>query len=73
MCEGERDAFGAGSNNIYTLAAVVGKCCAKGKSAIPMKSPSVAVFGTIESKAKLNRVGGEVVWETVKAGIHRDA
>jgi hypothetical protein len=63
--EGEGDAFGAGSNNIYTLAAVVGKGWAKGKSAIPVRGPSVAVFGTREGKAKLargvKRVGGEVV------------
>ncbi len=71
VCEGEGDAFGAGRNNINTLAAVVGEGWAKGKSTIPVRGPSVAVFGTREGKAKLargvNRVGGEVVWETVEA------
>jgi hypothetical protein len=47
------------------LAAVVGKGWAKGKDAIPVRGPSVAVFGTGEGKAELargvNRVGGEVV------------
>jgi hypothetical protein len=65
MCEGKCNAFGAGGNNIYTLAAVVGKGWAKGKGAIPVRGPSVAVFGTREGKTELargmNRVGGEVV------------
>jgi hypothetical protein len=67
VCEGEGDAFGAGSNNIYTLAAVVGKGWTKGKS---------AVFGTREGKEKLARgvnvVSGEVVWETVEARPGRE-
>ncbi len=65
---------GAGSNNINKLAAVVGK--GKVKSAIPVRGPSVLVFGTREGKAKLargvNRVGREVVWETVEAGPGRE-
>ncbi len=76
VCEGESDAFGAGSNNIYTLAAVVGKGWTKGKRAIPVRGPSVAVFGIREGKAKLargvNGVGGEVIWETVEAGPGRE-
>ncbi len=76
VCEGESNAFEAGGNNIYTLAAVVGKGWAKGKSAIPMRGPSVAVFGTGEGKTELargvNRGGGEVVWETVEAGPGRE-
>jgi hypothetical protein len=63
--EGKGNAFGAGGNNIYTLAAVVGKGWAKGKGAIPVRSPSVPVFGTGESKTELargvKRLGGEVV------------
>jgi hypothetical protein len=55
---------------------VVRKSGAKGKSAISVRGPSVAVFGTREGKAKLargvNRVGGEVVWETVEAGPGRE-
>jgi hypothetical protein len=58
VCEGKDNAFGAGGNNIYTLAAVVGKGWAKGKGAIPVRGPSVAVFGTGEGKTKLAR-GGE--------------
>ncbi len=45
----------AGGNNIYTLAAVVGEGWAKGKSAIPVRGPSVAVFGTGENKTELAR------------------
>jgi hypothetical protein len=51
------------------LTAVVGKGWAKGKSAIPVRGPSVAVVGTGEDETELargvNGVGGEVVWETV--------
>ncbi len=51
------------------MAAVVGKGGAKGERAIPVRGPSVAVVGIGEGKAELaggvNRVGGEVVWETV--------
>ncbi len=51
------------------MTAVVGKGGVKGKSAIPVRGPSVAVVGTREGKAELTRwvkgVGGEVVWETV--------
>ena len=50
----------------------MGKGWAKDKGAIPVRGPSVAVFGTGESKAELarrvERVGGEVIRETVKAG-----
>ncbi len=72
MSEGEGDALRAGGNDIDPLAAVVGKGGAKDKSAIPMRGPSVAVFGTGEGKTELarrvDRVGGEIVRETVKAG-----
>ena len=58
------------------MAAVVGKGWAKDKGAIPVRGPSVAVFGTGESKAELarrvERVGGEVIRETVKAGPSRE-
>ncbi len=41
-----------------------------------MRCPSVAVFGAGESKTKLarmvDRVGGEVIRETVKAGPGRE-
>jgi hypothetical protein len=51
------------------LTAVVGKGWAKGKSAIPVRDPSVAVVGTGEGETELargvNGVGGEIVWETV--------
>jgi hypothetical protein len=51
------------------LAAVVGKCWAKGESAIPVRSPSVAVVRTGKGKTELaggvKGVGGEVVWEMV--------
>ena len=71
MSEGEGDTLRAGGNDIDPLAAVVGKGWAKDESAIPVRGPSVAVFGTGEGKAELarrvNRVGGEVIWETVKA------
>jgi hypothetical protein len=75
--EGEGDLFGAGADDIDALAAVVGKGWAKGKSAIPVRGPSVAVFGTGEGKTELarrmdNRVGGEVIWKTVKAGPGRE-
>jgi hypothetical protein len=69
--EGEGDAFRAGGDDIDTLAAVVSKGWGKGKSAIPVRGPSVAVFRTGEGKTELarrmDRVGGEVIWETVKA------
>ena len=55
MCKGKGNAFGAGGNNIYTLAAVVSKGWAKGKGAIPVRGPSVAVFGTGEGKTELAR------------------
>ncbi len=46
------------------MTAVVGKGWAKGKSAIPVRDPSVAVVGTGEGKTELargvKRVGGEV-------------
>ncbi len=53
------------------MTTVVGKGRAKGKSAIPVRGPSVAVVRVGERKAELargvNRVGGEVVWEVVEA------
>jgi hypothetical protein len=55
VCKGKGNAFGAGGNNIYTLAAVVSKGWAKGKGAIPVRGPSVAVFGTGEGKTELAR------------------
>jgi hypothetical protein len=63
---GGEDAFRAGGDGIDPLAAVVGKGWAiKGKSAIPVRGPSVAVFGTGEGKTELakgvDRVGGEVI------------
>ena len=69
MCKGEGDACRAGGDDIYTLAAVVGKGWVKGESAIPVRGPSVAVVGTGEGKTELaggvKGVGGEVVGETV--------
>ena len=69
MCEGEGDAGRAVGDNIDTLTAVVGKGWAKGESAIPVRGPSVAVFGAGEGKTELarrvDRVGGEVIRETV--------
>ncbi len=53
------------------MTTVVGKGEVKSKSAIPVRGPSVAVVRVGESKAELarglKRVGGEVVWEAVKA------
>ena len=76
MSEGESDALRAGGNDIDPLAAVVGKGWAKDKGAIPVRGPSVAVFGTGEGKTELakrvERVGGEVIRETVKAGPSRE-
>jgi hypothetical protein len=67
--EGEGDAFIAGGDDIHTLTTVVGKGWAKGKSAIPVRGPSVAVVGTVEGKTELaggvKGVGREVVWEMV--------
>ena len=58
------------------MAAVVGKGWAKDKSAIPVRGPSVAVFGAGEGKTELarrvERVGGEVIRETVEARPSRD-
>ncbi len=60
-----RDAFRAGGDDIDALAAVVSKGRAKGKSAISVRGPSVAVFGTGEGKTELarrvDRVSGEVI------------
>jgi hypothetical protein len=53
--KGEGDAFRAGGDDIDTLTAVVGKGRAKGKSAIPVRGPSVAVFRVREGKAELAR------------------
>jgi hypothetical protein len=53
--EDEGDAFRAGGDNVDVLAAVVGKGWAKGKSAIPVRGPSVAVIGTGEGKTELAR------------------
>ena len=51
------------------MTAVVDKGWAKGKSAIPVRGPSVAVVGTGEGKTELaggvKGVGGEIVWEMV--------
>jgi hypothetical protein len=62
--KGEGDAFRVGGDDIDTLTAVVGKGRAKGKGAIFVRDPSVAVFRVREGKAELargvNRVGGEV-------------
>ena len=58
------------------MAAVVGEGWAKDESAIPVRGPSVAVFGAGEGKTELarrvERVGGEVIRETVKAGQGRE-
>ena len=47
------------------MAAVVGKGWAKDKGAIPVRGPSVAVFGAGEGKTELarrvERVSGEVI------------
>ncbi len=78
MSEGEGDRLRAGGNDIDPLAAVVvvGKSWAKDKGAIPVRGPSVAVFGTGEGKTELarrvHRVGGEIIRETVKAGPGRE-
>ena len=51
------------------MTAVVGKGWAKGKGAIPVRGPGVAVVGTGEGKTELaggvKGVDGEVVWEMV--------
>ncbi len=58
------------------MAAVVGEDGAKDESAIPVRGPSVAVFGAGEGKTELarrvERVGGEVIRETVKAKPSRE-
>ena len=76
MGYGEGYAFRARGDDIDALATVVGKGGAKGESAIPVRGPSVAVFGTGEGKIELarrvDRVGGEVIWKTVKAGQGRE-
>ena len=58
------------------MAVIVGKGWAKDESAIPVRGPSVAVFGTGEDKAELarraDRVGGGVIRETMKAGPGRE-
>jgi len=56
--EGEGDACRAGGDNIDTGATVVGKGGAKGESAI--------LAGGVEG------VGGEIVWEVVKARPGKD-
>jgi hypothetical protein len=69
VSEGEGDTLRAGGNDndIDPLAAVVGKGWAKDKGAIPVRGPSVAVFGTGEGKTELarrvDRVGGEIIVE----------
>jgi hypothetical protein len=55
VSEGEGDALRAGGNDIDPLAAVVDKGWAKDKGAIPVRGPSVAVFGTGEGKTELAR------------------
>ena len=76
MGEGEGDACRAGGDNIDAGATVVGKGGAKGESAIPVRGPSVAMVGTGEGKTELaggvEWVGGEIVWEVVKARPGRD-
>ncbi len=66
MSEGEGDTLRVGGNDIDPLAAVVGKGWAKDKGAIPVRGPSVAVFGTGEGKTELprrvDRVGGGGFW-----------
>ncbi len=68
--------FRTGGDDIDPLAAVVGKGWAKDIGAIPVRGPSVAVFGTGEGKTELarsvERVGGEVIRETVKAVPSRE-
>ena len=58
------------------MAAVVGKGWAKGEGAIPVRGPCVAVVGTVKGKTELarrvERVGGEVIRETVEARPSRD-
>ncbi len=58
------------------MAAVVGKGWAKGKSAIPVRGPSVAVVGTVKGKTELaggvKGMGREVVWEMVYSRPGRD-
>jgi hypothetical protein len=49
--KGEGSAFGAGGDNIYTVAAVVGEGRAKVVSAVPVGIPREAVVGTVEGKA----------------------
>ena len=69
MGYGEGYAFRARGDYVETLAAVVGKGWAKSKGAIPVRSPSVPVLGTGESKTELaggvKGMGREVVWEMV--------
>ena len=58
------------------MAAVVGKGWAKDESAIPVRGPSVTMFGAGEGKTELarrvERVGGEVIRETVEARPSRE-
>ncbi len=53
------------------MTTVVGEGRAKSKSAIPVRSPSVAVVRVGESEAELakgvKRMGREIVWEAVEA------
>ena len=76
MGYGEGYAFGARGDYVEALAAVVGKGWAKGERAIPVRGPSVAVVGTGEGKTELarrvERVGGEVIRETVEARPSRE-
>ncbi len=50
---------------------------AKGKSAIPVRGPSVAVVGTVKGKTELaggvKGMGREVVWEMVYSRPGRDS
>ncbi len=50
MGKGKGDAFRAGGDDINSLTAVVGKGWAKGKSAIRVRGPSVALVGTGENE-----------------------
>jgi hypothetical protein len=58
VCEGESDAFGAGSNKIYTSAAVVGKGWTKGKSANPHEGPKCRGVRDQRRQSKVGQ-GGE--------------
>ncbi len=69
MCEGERDAFSVGRDDIDTVTAVVGEGRAKVVSAVPMRVPRETVVGTVKGKTWLARhvrslVREDAVWAT---------